>query len=85
MLIILSDIDSLYTKDPRKYDDAERVQTVYEIDEKIVQSAGKSGSKHATGGMKTKIDAAKIAANAGCKIVIANGRENNVVARIIAG
>ena len=85
LLIMLSDIDGLYTKDPRKHKDAEPVSMVFEIDENIIRSAGASGSKHATGGMKTKIEAAKIASNAGCRIVLANGREKNIVTRIIAG
>lgn len=85
LLIILSDIDALYTKDPRKYDDAQPVDIVYEISDAVVKSAGTSGSKHATGGMKTKIAAAKIASSAGCRVVIANGREKNILTKIIAG
>lgn len=85
LLIILSDIDSLYDKDPRKFKDAKPIPAVFEITEEIENAAGKSGSKHATGGMKTKINAAKIASNAGCKIVIANGREENIIPRIIKG
>ncbi|MCF7955017.1 MAG: glutamate 5-kinase [Phycisphaerae bacterium] len=85
LLIMLTDIDSLYDKDPKKYTDAKPVKTVHEITYKIVKSAGASGSKHATGGMKTKIKAAKIAANAGCRIVLANGRVEDVVTKIMAG
>lgn len=85
LLVMLTDIDSLYTSDPRRNKDAEPVEVVYEIDKDIIRSAGKSGSKHATGGMKTKIEAAKIASSAGCRIVLANGREKDVVARIVAG
>jgi len=85
LLIILSDIDALYDKDPRKFADATPIHTVYEITDSLEQSAGGSGSKYATGGMKTKIEAAKIASNAGCRIVLANGRLKNVIARIIAG
>ncbi len=85
LLIMLTDIDSLYDKDPKKYDDAKPVKAVYEITRDIVNSAGKSGSEHATGGMKTKIEAAKIASNAGCRIVIANGRVENVVTQIMDG
>lgn len=85
LLIMLTDIDGLYTMDPRKHKDAQPVRVVFEIDDKIMQSAGKSGSKHATGGMKTKIEAAKIAANAGCRIVLASGREKDVITRIVAG
>lgn len=85
LLILLTDIDSLYDKDPKKYPDAKPVKAVYEITPEIVKSAGKSGSRHATGGMKTKIEAAKIASNAGCRIVLANGRVDNVLTKIIDG
>jgi glutamate 5-kinase len=85
LLIMLTDIDSLYDKDPKKYDDAKPVKVVHEITHEIVKSAGASGSKHARGGMKTKIEAAKIASNAGCRIVLANGRVEDVVTKIMAG
>ena len=85
LLIMLSDIDALYDKDPRKFSDARPISTVYEITEDIVRSAGGKGSRYAIGGMKTKIEAAKIASNAGCRIVLANGRLKNVMVRIIAG
>jgi len=85
LLIMLSDIDALYDKDPRYFKDAKPIDAVYEITADIVKSAGKKGSKHATGGMKTKLEAAKIASNAGCRIVLANGRLTNVISRIISG
>lgn len=85
LLIILSDIDCLYDKDPRRFGDAKPIPTVFEITDKLMRSAGGKGSKYATGGMKTKIEAAKIASNAGCRIVLANGRVRNVIVRIIAG
>lgn len=85
LLIILTDIDSLYDKDPKKYADAKPIDTVFEITDEIIKSAGGRGSKFSSGGMRTKIEAAKIAANAGCRIVLANGRAENVIERIIAG
>ena len=85
LLIMLSDIDALYEKDPRKFPDAKPISVVYEISDKIVKSAGKRGSTMATGGMKTKIQAAKIASYAGCRIVLANGRARNVIPAILAG
>ncbi|MCJ7730366.1 MAG: glutamate 5-kinase [Sedimentisphaerales bacterium] len=85
LLIMLSDIDALYDKDPRKYDDARPIPVVYEITGKVMRSAGKSGSRYATGGMKTKIEAAKIASTAGCRLVLADGRLENVIGRIIKG
>jgi len=85
LLIMLSDIDALYDKNPRKFGDARPIHTVYEITEDIMRSAGGRGTEYATGGMKTKIEAVKIASNAGCRIVLANGRLKNVIGRIIAG
>ena len=85
LLIMLSDIDALYDKNPRKFADARPIPAVFEITDDIMRTAGGKGSKHGTGGMKTKIEAAKIASNAGCRIVLANGRLKNVIGRIIAG
>jgi glutamate 5-kinase len=85
VLLILSDIDALYDKDPRKFDDAKPVKVVFEITPQIQKSAGSKGSAFATGGMKTKIEAAKIAANAGCRIILADGKIKNVITKIIAG
>jgi glutamate 5-kinase len=85
LLIILTDIDAFYDKDPRRHPDAKPIETVFEITEEILKSAGSKGSKFSAGGMKTKIEAAKIASNAGCRIVLANGRMEFVIERIIAG
>jgi len=85
LLIMLSDIDALYDKDPRRFRDARRISTVYEITKKIERTAGSKGSRHATGGMKTKIEAARIASNAGCRLVLADGRVRNVISRIMSG
>jgi glutamate 5-kinase len=85
LLIMLSDIDALYDRNPQKFTDARPIATVFEITDEIVLNAGGKGSRRGTGGMKTKIEAAKIASNAGCRIVLANGRLKNVIGRIIAG
>ena len=85
LLIILSDIDGLYDMDPRKHGDAQKIEAVYEITKDIEKAAGTAGTTHSTGGMKTKIEAAKIASNAGCRIVLADGKTNNVIERIIEG
>ncbi|HCK99073.1 MAG TPA: glutamate 5-kinase [Candidatus Marinimicrobia bacterium] len=85
LLIVLTDIDGLYDKNPRKYNNAKPVKIITEITPDIENMADEYGSTHSTGGMKTKIQAAKIAANAGYKIVLANGREQNIIRRIIAG
>ena len=75
LLILLSDIDGLYTKDPTKYSDARFIECVPEIDDKLYAMAGGAVSDFGTGGMVTKIDAARIAADAGCDMIIANGRD----------
>ena len=85
LLIMLTDIDALYDKNPAKDAGARPIPTVFEITDEIVQNAGGSGSRHATGGMKTKLEAARIAAQAGCRLVLANGRTKDVIERIMAG
>ena len=85
LLIMLTDIDALYDKNPNEHTDAKAIPAVFEITDEIVRSAGGAGSTHSTGGMKTKIEAAKIAAQAGCRIVLAHGRAKDVITRIMAG
>ena len=85
LLILLTDIDALYDKDPRKHSDAQPIRLVEEITESISKAAGGRGSAHSTGGMKTKLAAAKIASTAGCQIVLAHGREPQVLQRILEG
>ncbi|AQT68266.1 Glutamate 5-kinase 1 [Anaerohalosphaera lusitana] len=85
LLIILSDVDALYDGDPRERADAKAIDVVWEITPAIVKAAGGAGTMHSTGGMRTKIKAARVAANAGCKIVLAHGRCEDVVRRIVSG
>jgi glutamate 5-kinase len=85
LLIMLSDIDALYDKDPRKHPDALPIRTVEAITPEIIDGAGKAGSDFATGGMATKIKAVDIAGRAGCRVVIANGREPRIIERILNG
>jgi len=72
ILIILTDVDGLYTADPRKYKDAERIRVVEDIAE-VEHLAGDAGSSRGTGGMVTKMTAAKIAAEAGIDTIIMSG------------
>jgi len=85
LLIMLSDVDALYDKNPREHPDAKPISTVHEITAQLLANAGAAGSRYATGGMKTKLAAARIASNAGCRMVLANGRAENVIAAIMAG
>ena len=85
LLILLTDIDGLYTADPRQRDDAKLIPVVDEITPEIEALAGGSGSSVGTGGMVTKIRAAKIAKEAGCDTVIANGRDPAIIYNIVEG
>jgi glutamate 5-kinase len=85
LLMMLTDIDALYDKDPRRFSDARPVSAVFEITPELMRTAGSKGSALGTGGMKSKLEAAKIASNAGCRMVLANGRVRNVIGRIMAG
>ena len=73
LLVLLSDIDGLYTADPHKDPNAKIIEEIREITPEIEAMCGGAGSAHGTGGMVTKINAAKIAINAGCDMIIANG------------
>ena len=73
LLILLSDIDGLYTADPHKDPDAVRLPRVTEINDYIKNLAGVSSTTQGTGGMVTKLHAAEICLNCGCAMVIANG------------
>lgn len=73
LLILLSDIEGLYTSDPHKDPDAKLIPVVNKVDDDIYALAGGIGSKLGTGGMKTKLDAAKICLSCGCDMVITNG------------
>ncbi len=73
LVILLSDIDGLYSADPKKDENAALIPEVYEIDDKIAALAGGAGTNLGTGGMATKLRAAKIATDAGCDLIIMNG------------
>jgi glutamate 5-kinase len=73
LLILLSDIDGLYTADPHKDPEARLIETVTKIDDDVMALGGDKGSSLGTGGMRTKLIAAKIATDAGCDMIIANG------------
>lgn len=72
-LILLSDIDGLYTADPHTHPDAKLIQFAHRVDDEIIALAGGSNSSQGTGGMITKLQAAKICLSCGCDMVIANG------------
>ena len=85
LFIILSDIDGLYTADPRTDKEAELISLVPEITPEIEELASEAGGALGIGGMSTKITAAKIAVGAGIPMVISNGENPAVIQKIIAG
>ncbi len=85
LLIILTDVDALYDKNPHDFPDAKPIRVVEELTDEIVANAGGAGSSFATGGMKTKIMAVRIARQAGCRTILAHGLEPDVVPRVLSG
>ena len=85
LLLILSDIDGLYTADPREHPEAVLLPVIEEITQEVEQLAGGTGSQWASGGMATKLQAARIATSSGLPMVIANSQEERIIRRILAG
>jgi glutamate 5-kinase len=79
MLLIATDIDGLYTADPRSDPDAKPIDEVHELTAEIMGMAGAAGSNVGTGGMRTKLEAAEKAAAAGIQTILFNGRDGEVV------
>jgi glutamate 5-kinase len=84
-LVLLSDIDGLYTANPRVDDAARHIEEVTELKREHWDMAGGPGSSHGSGGMRTKLDAARIAVGAGCRMAIASGRTARPIAELRAG
>ena len=85
LLILLTDVDGLYDRNPETDPDARLIPTVDEITKDIERIAGSRKNERSTGGMRTKINAAKITMESGCNMIIANGHEPNVIVRIVDG
>lgn len=86
MLLLLSDIDGLYTDDPRQNPDVKYIEVVEELTEELMNMGKDStGSSVGTGGMTTKLQAAKIANSMGVDMVIANSKDIKVIHRILSG
>ncbi|WP_337465065.1 glutamate 5-kinase [Acidaminococcus timonensis] len=83
--ILLSDIDGLYTANPKTHPDARLVSVVEEVTPEIEATAGGAGSRNATGGMLTKLQAAKNAMSAGIALIIANGEHLEILRNILRG
>lgn len=84
-LILLSDIDGLYTADPRTNPDAILIPKIQCIDDKVIALAGGSGSNLGTGGMVTKLQAARICMDCHCDMIITNGNNPSVIYDIMDG
>lgn len=86
LLILLSDIDGLFTDDPHQNPSAEFVDTVEELDEALLRMGkSSSGSSVGTGGMSAKLSAAQIAVSSGADMVIANGKDFHIIHKILNG
>lgn len=85
LLILLSDIDGLYDDDPHRNPDAHFIEEVETIDESLFSGARGSSTAVGTGGMVTKLHAAKIAGASGCDMIIANARDFHIIGELIAG
>ena len=85
LLVLLSDIDGLYTADPRKNPDATLIPVVPEITQDILKLAGGTGSSLGSGGMATKLKAAQIVVDAGIDMVILNGEQPEVLYDLFDG
>ncbi|MBR4868846.1 MAG: glutamate 5-kinase [Clostridia bacterium] len=85
LLVLLTDIDGLYTEDPHTNPNAEHIDVVENIDDNIMAFGSGSSSALGTGGMATKLQAAKIATTAGCDMVIVDGSEPVVLYDVVEG
>ena len=85
LLILLSDIDGLYTADPRSNPDATLIHKITKLDDAVLALAGGTGTSRGTGGMVTKLQAARICMDCGCDMVIANGKEPTNLYAILEG
>lgn len=86
LLVLLSDIDGLYTDDPNTNPKAEFINVVEKLDQDLLEMGkGTSSSGVGTGGMASKLNAAKVAVAAGCDMVIANGEDFHILHKIIQG
>ena len=83
LLILLSDIDGLFTADPHTHPDAKLIPTVHSLDEDILSLAQDSASVLGTGGMRTKLTAAGLCMDNGCDMIIANGADPSILYHIL--
>ena len=75
MLVILSDIDGFYDKDPRLFKDAHLIERIDDISDETYKLAGGAGSRRGTGGMRTKLQSADLATRSGIDVIVMNGKD----------
>jgi glutamate 5-kinase len=85
LLVLLTDIDGLYTANPQKSSDAQLIHEVKKIDSRVQRYASRTPGSHGVGGMATKVQAAKMATSCGITMVIAGGQTENILERIVNG
>ena len=85
LLVILSDIDGIYDKDPKTEPSAKRIAVIKDIDSFTIDLEGTTPGPFGTGGIASKLSAARKAAHSGCATIIASGKERGVVERILSG
>lgn len=85
LLVLMTDTDGLYTKNPSKYDDAEHIPVVERITPEIESYAGGAGSANGTGGMITKVKGASLATRAGVPVLICSSKHENVIVNAVLG
>ena len=85
LLVIFSDIDGFYDKDPRLYKDARLIDRIDDIDDSVYALAGGAGSRRGTGGMRTKIRAAEMATSQGTDVIVTNGSRPAALYDILSG
>ncbi len=85
LLVLLTDVEGLFDRDPRRGEDARLIERVDELDAPASAAAAGGASPGGRGGMRSKIEAATIAARSGCHAVIASGRRPGVLDRVLAG
>ncbi len=84
-LVILSDIDGFYDRDPRLYKNAVLIDRIERIDDSVYELAGGAGSRRGTGGMRTKLQAADLATSQGIDTIVTNGKNPQVLYDIVSG
>jgi glutamate 5-kinase len=84
-LVVLSDVDGLFEQDPQRKPEARHIAEVTTVDEALFEMAGGPGSRHGSGGMRTKLEAARIATGAGCRMVITSGHVAHPIQALLDG